>query len=846
MLFSAMFVDFSWIISLLNSLYFPNFDYRIRICIIRIAWSFQALLYAAITLFTEILIKQNRKFNWYQKAISLIYGFFCLSFIGIAYIHFNCYKYTDRSLFELNLQQAFSFVSISMLLGAIFLNIQKIKSVEMPSILKHQVKVFLLGIVIPFCISELLQLLPLSYFIANNYNLITNSYAAANISTLLITLAIYFSTKKFIGLRFLNVRNHVEANNRFNFIDGFKDILKQLSYATTLQELQHLTQLSFKDMFQIPPSRVRLYTRSVKQISPHQDCTPTEKIVENFLSLQPRLIEECIQTNHGLIYDEIAFSNFYAQQGEFEQTLGFLDAINADIFLPVHTQQKIIGYIIVERFARPQQFYSNAEHNEMAVFANYLANIIDLFQKRNLEFLIKQEKDLQEELYNKHQEINQYKESIRSFLRNSRQGETGIIFYKNRRFTYGNQIAKELIDVNLNRQEGHPLTQKMKEIVQKVHDYKTPQRCFAPDKNGNKMVLSAVPHLDQTNVIIVVYYPEVSDIVKKQIDLLKDPSKWDYLLYLETTESGKLINQLIPSTGDTMLNFKISLLQAALSKKAILLEMPEEDLIPTVQLFHHISLRETLHIMKLQNTQSAHEAATKLFGINPIFGQQNDIPLLEKLNKVGTIFIQNIHFLDLESQEYLAEYLNYGIFRTFKSDQKTPSNVRIICSSNKNLNLLVQEGTFSAQLFNQLKKHSLSMPSLLSVTDEEIHELASGYTEQVIKADDFKNILALTDREKHKITVTRPVSLQELKSKVQQMVQTKSRKNNMQREVEFDPAFEISDPELTQAARLGKHALRDEKIMALLWDKFQSQSKIAAFLGVNRSSVNRRYKKLDG
>lgn len=853
MLFSALFIDFSWIVSLVNSLYFPQFDYRIRICIIRIAWAFQAMLYAAIILFTEVLINKTRKLNWYQKIIVSIYSFFAISISCIAISHFNCYKFTDRSLFELNLIQAFNFISISMLIGSIFLNIKKIKSTNMPSILKYQIKVFMVGIVIPFWLCEVLQLLPFSYIIANSYNVITNSYAAANISTLLTTLAIYFSTKKFIGLRFLNVRSHVEAQTQFNFIDGFKDILKQLSYATTFQELQHITQTSFKDMFEISAPRTRLYTRSNKQTSSTSDVAPAEKTeisalektVENFLALQPEIIEECVKTNHGLIYDEIAFSNFYAQETELEKALSFLDAINADIFLPVHAQQKIIGYIIVERYARPHRFYSNAEHNEMAVFANYLANIIDLFQKRNLEFLIKREKELQEELYNKHQEMNQYKESIRSFLRNTKQGDTGIIFYKTRRFTYANQTAKELVGINLNQHEGHPTTQKLKALVQKVQDYKTPQRCFAHDKYGNRLVLSAVPHLDQNSIIIVVYYPEVSDIVKKQIDSLKDPSKWDYLLYLETTESGKLINQLIPSTGESMLNFKISLLEAALSKKAILLEMPEEDLLPTVQLFHHISLRETLHIIKLNNAQAAQEAAVKLFGINPIFGQHDDPPLLERLDKIGTIYIQHIHLLEREAQEYLAEYLTYGMFRTFKSDQKTSSNVRIICSTNKNLSLLVQEGLFNADLFNQLKRHTLCMPSLLSVSDEEIHELASGYTEQVLKADDFKNLLELTDREKDKITDIRPVSLHELKHKVQHILQKKSRKNNIQREVEFDPAFEISDPELTQAARLGKHALRDEKIMSLLWDKFQSQSKIAAFLGVNRSSVNRRYKKLE-
>ncbi|MCL5875758.1 MAG: hypothetical protein M1114_04765, partial [Candidatus Dependentiae bacterium] len=60
---------------------------------------------------------------------------------------------------------------------------------------------------------------------------------------------------------------------------------------------------------------------------------------------------------------------------------------------------------------------------------------------------------------------------------------------------------------------------------------------------------------------------------------------------------------------------------------------------------------------------------------------------------------------------------------------------------------------------------------------------------------------------------------------------------------EVAPSTETpTDPELVQAASLGKHALRDERIMAMLWDKFKNQNQIASFLGVNRSSVNRRCK----
>ena len=112
-----------------------------------------------------------------------------------------------------------------------------------------------------------------------------------------------------------------------------------------------------------------------------------------------------------------------------------------------------------------------------------------------------------------------------------------------------------------------------------MQEYKSSQTTFARDSSGNKIIIAGIPSLEEHTTILLVYYPEISDIMKSQFDQLKDPSSWDYVLYLETTQSGQLINQLIPGTGEKLLNYKINLLATALSKKATLLDMPEEDLI---------------------------------------------------------------------------------------------------------------------------------------------------------------------------------------------------------------------------------------------------------------------------
>jgi transcriptional regulator of aromatic amino acid metabolism len=472
-----------------------------------------------------------------------------------------------------------------------------------------------------------------------------------------------------------------------------------------------------------------------------------------------------------------------------------------------------------------------------------LGNVINLLQSRNLETVLAQEKELREELYKKQQENTQYKESIRSFLKNSHQKDIGIIYYKQRRFFFANQAAKEMVPININMLEGHPLTKSIKQVAQLVETYKTPQTVFTTDINSNRLIISGVPHLDHNSVILTISYPDISDIISKQINNLKDPSKWDYLLYLETTQPGQLISRLIPASGEKMLNFKINLLELALTTKALLLELPDEDVKAMVELIHTISMRQKLKTLKLHSPTYGFDTAIMLFGINSVFGKKNtEPPLLEQLDNSGTLFIQNIEFLDLETQEYLAEFIKYGVYRIFKSEQRVTSNARVICSTTNHLPTLVQEGKFSATLFNELKTASLVMPPLLSIDEQEFNELTEGLSEQTIKTDDFKSILELTSRDKRKLTDKRPNSLQQLRERIAQILITKSKETNLYHEIEITPAIEETDPELVQAARLGKHALRDKRLMKLLWHKFKNQNQIAHFLGVNRSSVNRRCK----
>lgn len=838
-----MMQDLTWIFHLSRVLWFPDSDYRPYLFIMRITWGLLALQYQALSLFVENIVCQKKNFTLRQTTSIATSCCFFLFALVLACIDFNCYQAENRPWLEYSVRNIESYyVLFIIMLPSILFAIFKIRSQTLPRILKKQLTVLISALIIPMWISDLLQQFPFAF----SPGWTTNNYSAVGISTILLTFAVYYSAKKVIAFRFLNFSSHVKSLASFNFIDEFTGVLEQLSHASSYPELGHITQTLFKQAFTIPINKTSLYIRKSEWSENISDTFPSYKtimLVEGFLSQHTQQICEQLRQLKILIHDEIEFNNFHEPNELNKSFLHFLDTINADIFLPLYEKNNLIAYIIVDRHAQPNKFYGNAERDEMLVFASYLGNIINLLQTRNLKLLLHQEKELKKELYQKHQEINQYKESIRSFLRESPHKEIGIIFYKNRHFVFGNKAAKELIMFNVNTQQGHPLSKALRSIGKQVDEFKSPASCFAPDGTGGKLVLAGVPNLEHNNVIITVYRPEISDLVKQQVNALKDPTQWDYLLYLETTKSGKLINQLIPGTGPALLNFKIDLMKTALSNKAILLLMPEQDLIPTVEILHHISLRETLHAITLKPNSQPHDITIKLFGINPLFGiPAEEKPLLEKLDKTGTLFIQNIDLLDLESQNNLAEFLKYGLYKVFKSDQRITSNARIICSTHKNLHTLVQENLFSKELFEQLQETSLSMPSLLTIAEHEFGNLADGLTEQVLKTTDFNTLLELSDRDKLGLTTKRPASLAELRDKIQVLLTKKSKDSNIYAEAQFDPAYQLTDPHLIEAARLGKHALKDPRILTMLWNKFKSQSKIASFLGVNRSSVNRRCK----
>ncbi len=829
----SLLVDISWITFSCYHLFQLKtfFIFKaIANAIARFCWGGVILQYLFLVLFLESLVERHFELRWRHYIYGLSSAILALYCFSEAFIVSGL---GDPRFLITYLAALSAFITL-------FVVSRKISRLVLPKILKKQF-IFLRWLIIPFVFADLLPVLK-PFIPISGYKIILHLHFW---SVPLLMSVILFSSRRMIGMRFLNYEDHVKSTEKYAFLEMLKTALARLGAVFKPEELPGVVSDFFHESIRVKKESVKLYIRkSHEETKIKEDDTSIEARVEHVLKSGPEYeaLIEYMYEKRILICDEIEFSDFYEDRAVLKKAVTFLRNIKADIFIPIFDQRQIInGYLIVEEHARPHKLYNDVERDEMLIFASYLGHVIYLFQHKNLDVVIQKEKELSEELYTKQQEIAQYQESIRSFARSAQeQRKIGLLFYKNKRFAFANQAANDLVPAAINTQHGHPLSKALKQIVKQVEDTKVSQSCFASDVQGNRIVITGVPHLEQNNIILMVHRPEVSDIVNKYLEVLKDHSERDYLLYLETTKTGQLISKLIPGSGPTLLQFKVELLKTALSKKATLLELTQEDALTIAEILHLISCRQDMHILKLQGPVKNYEIAVKLLGINPLFGATQSTPLLQQLNETGTLYIENIHWLDLETQKYLADFIKYGFYKVYKSEQRIVSSVRIIASTTHNLSILVQEGKFLQELLDELKKTSLSMPSLLTLPETEFMDLAQGFSEQVIQEDTYKNLLELTESEKTKLVGRRPATIQEFKTRIQNLLVSKSKKSHIYDVIHFDPAYNINDPELAQAARLGKHALRDAKIMAMLWHKFKNQSKIATFLGVNRSSVNRK------
>ncbi len=678
-----------------------------------------------------------------------------------------------------------------------------------------------------------------------------------------------YNVYKYLSIPFFNATRYIDISYRSRSLRDLRPVLEELKQATSLQEFQHITQAFFSDAFGVEPSDVNLYIRPASDEKflgvDRPDQMPVILGVECLLSRpsqEQKSLVRCLEAGEVLTRDEVEMEVFFTIEHcgtsdvkiDARQVLSLLEMTDAHAFIPVQEHGKIIGYIVIEgrhRLDEPDKqptkmSFSEAEQHEMAVYADYLSQSIELIQKQQMVSVVHENKELKDELFKKQQRIEHYQESFRSLLKTQTGQMVGIIHYKYNKLFCVNNKAKEVLGIKGTTLITNAYEEPLKRLACEFKKYGGEPSILLADVFGNPLKFIATNDTKKHTVILLAFYPTVAETFVVPFEKLRDLSHWDYALCLETTSSGQLIQRLLPGTTKAIMQVKVDLLERSLSNKPLFLSVPEQDLESIVYIVHKISARATIHVIELSKLEENQEMGQQLFGVSPLFDPIAPPALCDVLSTTGIIFIKNIEFLSKETQEQLAEYFETTSYAPVGSERKVTSQVRFICSASNSLQTLVQKGLFSERLYHQLMSHQFALFSPAMLPHAELFSCTQALYQQLLHSVAKNNrSLVLAAKDIERVMEQKPASFYELKELLLYAMRHKAATKAVELPVTFAPALLSSNPEVTEALAQGKHALKNKQLLKALLGAYKTQAKVAEMLKVNRSSVSRRCKEFN-
>jgi psp operon transcriptional activator len=163
----------------------------------------------------------------------------------------------------------------------------------------------------------------------------------------------------------------------------------------------------------------------------------------------------------------------------------------------------------------------------------------------------------------------------------------------------------------------------------------------------------------------------------------------------------------------------------------------------------------------------------------------------------GTLFLDEIGLIPLEVQEKILRVVEYGTFSKVGSSEEKHVDVRIIGATNNNLQELVNEGKFKADLLDRLSFEVFFVPPL-RYRDQDIELLASYFAAQMARecdrGDDYYPYFS-EEVLKQLNSYSWPGNVRELKNVVERAVYQSD--SDEITKIQLDPFFNPYDDEKT-------------------------------------------------
>lgn len=855
-LFCSLFSDLAWAVKLCHKIMFTHTSYALVTFFIRIGWASIALQHQHLALFMHTLTQQKKVLTTAQKISSAIAYFFLIYFVYTAFFDTNltskegqllAQKMINNPPLEVIMVRLVSlYLAYILIIPVCTVVINHRRQLTLPKILKKQLLTFTLFFMCPYLAIELLQALAITFSIMEQ-----SLYYIVGLATFLLIIAMHYALKHVMNLRFMNWSEYVFSKPNKKHAAIFTKTVEELSQAQTLYELKHITQQFFASAFALKTDHVHL---NFPQESGHtdychmpyhiintctmrSDITPAAFDAPEFTSAETHtnyLYQRCI-----LVYDDIAFNNFYNESPLCQELMNSLNAIDADIFLPLYHNNHIIASILIKKNARTNTCYSKTEQDGMLVFANYLSNSINLFHANTSDHLLTRIHTLTHNVYTADQNITSFKESIRSFVRTAQQHDIGILFYRNHLFFPGNQCVQKLCLIPLNYHQGHATVKQITSMAQKVIQSKAPHSLLIYHPiNKQPITVSGSLYLNKPSALITLRYATIAHILYRHDHTLHNPTDCHYLLFLQTTTLGAHLTAFIAPSTEYLLNLKISMLKSLLSPHALLIQADENDIDRFVSFLPHAHSTKTIQTITIDAQETKHHNAYVLFGCRPSDTQPtHTYGLLEKIPNDIIIVIKNAHYLHEQGQQKLATFIESGIFSPFYEEtSKKQSNAIIIVTTPAQQTS--HKSMLNKNLYAQVKHNKLTIPAPKTWPLAECIEQVDALIHQIQMDQPLHYLITISNRHK-KTACSTANSIHALHTIIQTMIQKKTQTI----EAPCKALIESERENLTHIAQLGKKVLKDSDKMRLLWHAFHNQHAIARFLGVHASSVYKQCKK---
>ena len=230
---------------------------------------------------------------------------------------------------------------------------------------------------------------------------------------------------------------------------------------------------------------------------------------------------------------------------------------------------------------------------------------------------------------------------------------------------------------------------------------------------------------------------------------------------------------------------------------------------------------------------------------NDLFGFDNGkgevtTGMFEKAHN-GTMFIDEVGEMPLQTQAKILRVLTDQSFTRVGSDKIISINSRIICSSTKDLNLLIENGSFRKDLFHRLNVVNITIPNL-SERIEDIDLIIDYFSKYLSELNSVKNIdLKPLIRSKY-LNYEWPGNIRELRNLIERYIILGEKfyeSDSVNENLDNEAKNVISMP-LKNARKIFEKNYLQSQIK-----RFNGNiSKTASFIGMERSALHRKLKQL--